>query len=38
MRTQNRRCYDDEITNPRIEYGGAMTKQVRVGNWLQGRE
>ena len=22
----NRRCYGDEIANPRIEYGGAMTK------------
>ena len=26
----NRRCYGDEIANPRIEYGGAMTKRVRV--------
>ena len=26
----NRRCYGDEIANPRIEYGGAMTKWVRM--------
>ena len=25
----NRRYYGDEIANPRIEYGGAMTKWVR---------
>ena len=26
----NRRCYGDEIANPRIEYGVAMTKWVRM--------
>ena len=28
----NRRCYGDEIANPRIEYGVAMTKWVCVSN------
>ena len=26
----NRRCYGDEIANPRIEYGVVMTKWVRM--------
>ena len=26
----NRRCYGDEIADPRIEYGVAMTKWERV--------
>ena len=26
----NRRCYGDEIANPRIEYGVAMTKRVHM--------
>ena len=28
----NRRCYGDEIANPRIEYGVAMTKWIRMSD------